>query len=136
MKFQFTHARLYVEDWQTCRNFYEETLGLKEAFVSEVDNYVELTDGKVKISLMNRSELTSHFGSQLGLTFDNQSDSIALSFQVEDVEAARSYLKSKDVEIVSPAWNFADWGIKAVLVRDPDGNLIELTEAGEMVSAE
>lgn len=136
MKFRFTHARLYVEDWPACRRFYEAVLGLKEAFVSEVDNYVELTDGSVKISVMNRKELTSHFGNQLGLTFEQQSDSIALSFQVKDVEEARSYLKSQGAEIVSPAWNFADWGIKAVLVRDPDGNLIELTEIGEMVSAE
>ena len=136
MKFRFTHARLYVKDWSVCRQFYEDVVGLEKAFISEVDSYVELTDGNVKISLMSCGQLTSHFGSQLGLTFDQQSDRIALSFQVKDVEEARKHLKEKGTEVVSPAWNFADWGIKAILVRDPDGNLIELTEIGEMVSAE
>lgn len=136
MRFQFTHARLYVEDWQTCREFYEDILGLKEAFKSDIDHYVELTDGSVKISLLNRPELRRRFGRQSDLAFSQRHDSIALSFQVEDVEAAQAYLKSKGVEIVSPTWNFADWGIKAVLVRDPDGNLIELTQLGEMVYAE
>ena len=136
MEFKFTYARLYVEDWKNCREFYSNVLGLKEVFVSEIDSYVELSDGRVKISLMDRRQLIEHFGTNINLTFDTQNDSVALSFSVEDVDEAAKYLKSKGAELVSPSWNFADWGIKAILVRDPEGNLIELTEMGDMVGAD
>lgn len=136
MKFKFTYVRLYVEDWKNCREFYTNVLGLQEVFVSEIDSYAELTDGSVKISLLDRRQLTGHFGTSTGLSFGAQDDSIALSFSVEDVEEAGKYLKSKGAELVSPAWNFADWGIKAILVRDPEGNLIELTELSDMVGAD
>lgn len=136
MKFKFAYTRLFVEDYKACREFYHDTLGLEVTFTSEIDSYTELTDGKVRLTLISRKEIIEHFGRETPLFFEHKDDSIALSFQVDDVEAACQYLKEKDIEIVRSPWNFADWGIKAALVRDPEGNLIELSQMGEMVGAE
>lgn len=136
MKFKFTYTRLFVEDYKACYKFYHDLLGLEATFTSETDTYIELTDGSVKLTLLNRKEIIGHFGRETPLFFNQKNDSVALSFLVDDVEAACGYLKEKEVEIVRPPWNFADWGIKAALVRDPDGNLIELSQMGEMVGAE
>ena len=55
---------------------------------------------------------------------------------MQNVDEACEYLKSKAVEIVSMPWDFADWGVKLALVRDPEGNLVELVQAAQMVGAE
>lgn len=136
MKFQFAYTRLNVEDCKACYEFYHDILGLEVSFISEIDTYVELTNGDVKLSLLNRNKIPEYFGSKANISFEQKSDSIALSFQVQDVEEACKYLQEKGVEIVSPPWNFVDWGIKSALVRDPEGNLIELTQAGRMTGLE
>ena len=136
MEFKFNYTRLIVKDYQACRKFYQDILGLKTTFTSEIDSYVELTNGNVKLTLLDREQMISHFGHEAEITFGHKSDGIALSFRVEDVNEACSYLQEKGVELASKPWNLADWGIKAALVRDPDGNLIELTQMGEMVGAD
>ncbi|MGD1918326.1 MAG: VOC family protein [Pleurocapsa sp.] len=136
MKFQYSYTRLHVKDFQACHNFYQNILGLEATFTSEIDSYVELTDGKVKLTLLNQNKIKEYLGTKTNFLFEPESDRIALSFQVEDVDRACQYLKEKGVEIVSPPWNVIDWGIKLALVRDPEGNLIELSQMGEMVGAE
>lgn len=136
MEFKFNYTRLIVKDYKACCAFYRDVLGLEATFTSEVDSYVELTNGNVKLTLLDQEQMTGHFGHEANMSFGAKDDSIALSFRVNDVEEAHEYLQKKGVEIASKPWNFADWGIKAALFRDPDGNLIELTQMGEMVGAD
>ena len=136
MKFQYSYTRLHVKDCRACYKFYHDILGLEATFASDIDSYVELTDGKVKITLLNQKNIKSYLGTKTDFSFDRQSDCIALSFQVDDVEEACSYLKEQGVEIISPPWNVVDWGMKLAYVRDPEGNLIELAQTGAMLGAE
>ncbi|MEM8832634.1 MAG: VOC family protein [Cyanobacteria bacterium P01_G01_bin.19] len=136
MKFQYTHTRLYVRDCRACYHFYHDILGLEATFASEIDSYVELTDGNVKISLLNQNIIKDYLGTKTNFQFESQSDRIAVSFQVKDVEEACEYLKKQGVEVVSPPWNVVDWGIKLAFVRDPEGNLVELSQMGSMLGAE
>ena len=136
MKFQFAYTRLFVEDCKACYEFYHDILGLEATFVSEIDTYVELTSGDVKLTLLNRKKLPEYCGNETNLFFGQKSDAIALSFEVADLENTCEYIKQKGVEIVCQPWDFSDWGIKLALVRDPEGNLIELTQMGKMVGAE
>lgn len=136
MKFQYVYTRLYVKDCRACYQFYHDVLGLEATFASEIDNYVELTDGKVKLTLLNQNKIKEYLGTKTKFNFESSSDRISVSFQVSDVEQACEYLKAKGVEIVSPPWNVIDWGMKLALVRDPEGNLIELSQMGSMPGAE
>ena len=136
MKFQYTYTRLHVKDCRTCYHFYHDILGLEATFASEIDTYVELTNGQVKLTLLNQDKIKDYMGTKIDFAFDGKSDRIALSFQVEDVEQACKYLQEKEVEIIGPPLDVRDWGIKMAFIRDPEGNLIELTQMGAMVGAE
>ncbi|MGV2829730.1 VOC family protein [Myxosarcina sp. GI1(2024)] len=136
MEFKFNYTRLYVGDYKTCLKFYRDILGLKVTFASEIDTYIELTDGATKLTLLNRNKIPEYFGSDTPVSFGHKNDAIALSFHVEDVDKAFEYLCQQGVEIVSKPWDFADWGVKLALVRDPEGNLIELNQLAQMVGAE
>ena len=136
MKFNFSYTRLYVNDYDSCLQFYKDLLGLEVIFSSGVDRYIELTDGKTKLSIMCRGKLKEYFGNRTPVVFGTQDDAIALSFGVKDVDEACKYLQGKEVEIVSQPWDFRDWGVKLALVRDPEGNLIELIQESQMVGAE
>ena len=136
MKFKYAYTRLHVKDCQACYEFYHDILGLEATFVSEIDSYVELTDGQVKLTLLNQDNIKEYLGTKADFIFAPKSDRIALSFQVDNLETTCEYLKEKGVEIVSPPLNVVDWGIKLAHVRDPEGNLIELTQMGNMLGAE
>ena len=136
MKFKYAYTRLHVKDCRACYEFYHDVLGLEATFISEIDSYVELTDGQVKLTLLNQRNIKEYMGTKANFTFAQKCDRIALSFQVDNVEEACKYLKDKGVEIASPPMNVVDWGIKLALVRDPEGNLVELTQMGNMLGAE
>jgi predicted enzyme related to lactoylglutathione lyase len=136
MKFQYTYTRLYVKDCQASYKFYHDILGLEATFISELDTYIELTNGKVKLTLLNQDKIKEYLGTHTSFSFEQPSDRISFSFQVEDVEQACQYLKEQGVEIISPPWNVIDWGMKLALIRDPEGNLIELSQMGAMIGAE
>ena len=136
MKFQYVYTRLYVEDCRACYKFYHDVLGLEATFISDIDTYVELTDGKVKLTLLNQNKLIEYLGNKAQFRFESKSDRLSLSFEVNDVEQACKHLQEQGIEMVSPPMNIPDWGVKLALVRDPEGNLIELTQMGEMVGAE
>jgi catechol 2,3-dioxygenase-like lactoylglutathione lyase family enzyme len=136
MKFNFANTRLYVDNYEACLQFYRDILGLDVAFVSEVDRYAELAKGTTKLTIMCRGKVKEYFGSNTPVYFGVQNDAIALSFSVKDVDAACEYLENKGVTLVSPSWNFTDWGVKLALARDPEGNLVELIQESQMVGAE
>lgn len=136
MNFNFSYTRLYVDDYDRCLQFYRDLLGLEVTMTSKIDRYIELTDGKTKLSIMCRGKLKEYFGDRTPITFGTRDDAIALSFGVKDVDEACKYLEDKEVEIVSQPWDFRDWGVKLALVRDPEGNLIELIQESQMVGAE
>ena len=60
-----------------------------------------------------------------------------LGLEVAMVSQVDRYVElTKGVEIVSQPWDFRDWGVKLALVRDPEGNLVELLQVSQMVGAE
>jgi catechol 2,3-dioxygenase-like lactoylglutathione lyase family enzyme len=136
MNFNFANTRLYVDDYETCLQFYTDILGLDVSFHSKIDRYAELTKGATKLTIMCRGKVKEYFGTQTPVYFGVQNDAIALSFGVKDVDEACKYLAEKGVVIISFPWNFADWGVKLALVRDPEGNLVELIQESQMVGAE
>lgn len=133
MKLNFAYTRLFVNNYETCLQFYRDILGLEVTFISQIDRYAELTKGKIKLTLMCNSKVKEYFGNQIQVSFGQRNDGIALCFKVEDVDTACKHLKQKEVEIVSQPWSFLDWGIKIALVRDPEGNLIELIQPTQMI---
>lgn len=136
MKFNFAYTRIFVDNYEDCLQFYRDTLGLEVTFTSPIDRYAELTKGGTKLTLMCNNKIKEYFGNQTQVSFGQKDDAIALCFQVPNVDEACKYLEQKEVEIVSPPWNFLDWGIKIAQVRDPEDNLIQLIEPSHMIWTE
>ena len=136
MKFNFAYTRIFVNNYEDCLEFYRDILGLEVTFSSQIDRYAELTKGDTKLTLMCNYKIQEYFGSQTQVSFGKKDDTIALCFQVSNVDEACENLKKKEVKIVSQPWNILDWGVKIALVRDPEGNLIELVQPSHMIWGE
>ena len=126
MTLKYTYTRLQVSNFEACKEFYRDILELSVAF--ESDKYAELKTGQTRITLLDRERLTDIIGKPNVAAYDSKSDGIALSFEVSDLNEACQKLKAKGVEFINEPWSFPDWGYKSTFFRDPDGNLVELTQ--------
>lgn len=126
MEFQYTYTRLNVSNFQACLQFYRDVLGFKVSYGAGED-YAELNTGNIQITLLRQQMLQEVMGSS-DAALDGQSDRIALSFKVRDLDEAIQYLKSQGVQLINHPWAFPDWGFVSIFFRDPDGNLLEIQQ--------
>lgn len=128
MKYQYVYTRLQVANYEACLQFYRDLLGFDVTYVSGGNEYAELDTGTTKLTLLKREELAGIIGGDQGVTYAQRHDGIALSFQVPDLDEACQHLKAKGVSSITTSWSFPGWGYKSCSLRDPDGNLIEITQ--------
>ncbi len=128
MKFTYAYTRLQVANYEACLQFYRELLEFEVTFVAEDDGYAELDTGTTKLTLLKREKLKEIMGSDQELTYGESRNAIALSFEVHDLDQACQHLKAQGVTLINTPWSFPDWGYKSCFLRDPDGNLIEITQ--------
>lgn len=128
MHFKYIYTRLNVKNFEACKAFYRDILGLKIKFEDDMDEYVEFDTGSAHITLFNREKLGEFISADEPLNFDAQSGRVVLSFQVNNLEEVVAYLKGHNIELLNTPTNYADRGFISTCFRDPDGNLIELEE--------
>ncbi|MGB7414184.1 MAG: VOC family protein, partial [Thermosynechococcaceae cyanobacterium] len=58
MDFRYTYTRLNVENFQACKAFYRDVMGLSIKFEDDMDEYVEFDANSIRITLFNRKKLT------------------------------------------------------------------------------
>ena len=133
MEFKYTYTRLNVANFEVCKAFYRDVLGLTVLFEDAMDEYVELETGATKISLINRDKVPEFVGRDELLSYSPDDASVVLTFVVPDVEAAVEYLTAKGVPMANQPANFPDRGFVSVCFHDPDGNLIELEQMTDVV---
>ena len=106
---------------RTC-TFYESVLGMTRQTFGE--GRIALLFGSQKINL---HQAGSEFEPKADLPTPGSAD---LCFVVDSVTAAKAQLADKDVEIIDGpvARTGATGKLMSVYCRDPDGNLIELSE--------
>lgn len=133
MDFQYIYTRLNVENFQACKAFYRDVLGLSVKFEDDMDEYVEFDTGSIYITLFNRKKITDFIIKDEFLSYDSHSARIVLSFQVRNVEEMIFYLQSHGVEMLNPPTSYPDRGFISTCFRDPDGNLIELEQVTDVL---
>jgi predicted enzyme related to lactoylglutathione lyase len=111
-------VRAFVTDWEKTLEFYSETLGMPIAFAGPEAGRAELDSGaahpaleRVDPSDAEAADLTGRF--------------VAVSLQVEDIQATYEELATRGVEFLGPPEE-QPWGGVLAHLRDPEGNVLTL----------
>jgi len=131
------HVRLLVRNFPECFRFYRDVVGLKVLWGNEADSYasfIDQTGDMPNIALFKREAMAEAIGTS-NLPFEIVcQDRSLLIIGVQNVDAEFKRMQELGVRLVSEPKNYPGWGMRSAYVRDPDGNLIELT--GELPRAD
>jgi uncharacterized glyoxalase superfamily protein PhnB len=112
-------SRLVTEDVQRMTRFYETVTGAKAEMLSS--GYVEFQRSPCAGLAITATSTTRVYGD--GVLAPSANQSLVLDFEVDDVDA--HYVRLKDSVsdwVLTPTT--MPWGNRAMVFRDPDGNLI------------
>ncbi|WP_062203471.1 VOC family protein [Demequina salsinemoris] len=115
---QLAATRIFTDDVDDLVAFYDQATGLTSVRIHPL--FAELRTGTGTLAIASTATVA--------LLGDNAAEaranrSIALDFLVDDVDATYARLKETAIELVNVPTDMP-WGNRSLLVRDPDGNLI------------
>ncbi|MGQ7887289.1 VOC family protein [Paenibacillus sp. WC2504] len=116
----FASVRIITDDVDRLVEFYEKVLGVSAERPAPV--FAEFVMPSCTLAI-GHSQTVQLFGTGSAVAADNRT--IILEFHVHNVDAEYERLKPFVVEWVKEPTTMP-WGNRAVLFRDPDGNLINL----------
>jgi catechol 2,3-dioxygenase-like lactoylglutathione lyase family enzyme len=124
------HIRLLVTNFAECFRFYRDVIGLTVKWGEENDTYASFSvpaETAPNLALFNRQEMADVLGiGNLPATAAAQ-DRAMLIIGVDDVDATAKRFETMGVSFALGPKNYPSWGMRSAYLRDPDGNLIELT---------
>ncbi|TQR23326.1 VOC family protein [Bacillus safensis] len=116
----FASVRIITDDVDRLVKFYEKVMGLSAERPAPV--FAELVAASCTLAI-GHSQTVPLFGEGSAVAADNHS--IIIEFLVHDVDAEYERLKPFIKEWVKEPTTMP-WGNRAILFRDPDGNLVNL----------
>ncbi len=117
-------ARILVEDVERAFDFYHDILGYEVLWGKRGDVYVSFrVKDEYAFAIFKKENMKLYEGySDTGVS---KSDSVQLTIWSDDLD--QTYLDLKDrVEFIGAPRSIEPWGMRCVLLRDPEGNLIEI----------
>jgi lactoylglutathione lyase len=117
-----SHAAFYVADMTTARAFYEGFLGFQSPYlVPQADPAAPM----VSIKLNDRQSVELFPGAELAPDADRL---YHIALEVDDADAMRRYLLARGVAGVPPVTPTGRIGNRNFLIKDPNGNNIEIVQ--------
>ena len=117
---KFASIRLVTEQFEALLAFYKNLSEIEP--VRLADGFAEVRFEGVVLAI-SAQQLVARFNAGAAIAAANRS--AILEFQVTDVVSVRDRLVQENVEIVMPPTRMP-WGNLSLLVRDPDGNLVNV----------
>ncbi len=115
---QFASVRIITSDVQRLVAFYERVTGFKGVTYTPV--FAEILAPSCTLAIGDVKTVPL-FGE--GSAEPSANRSVILEFRVDDVDA--EYARLEGIELVQPPTTMP-WGNRSLLIRDPDGNLVNL----------
>jgi catechol 2,3-dioxygenase-like lactoylglutathione lyase family enzyme len=117
---KLTHVRLLVDDAPACFRFYRDVIGLTPTWGTETKGYADFDAGGSTLAIVGRA------GQAEVVELRDTGDGAILVFGVDDLEAALAGLRARGAE-PGEIVDRPDWGIRFAHLRDPAGNLVEVS---------
>lgn len=121
--------RLLTNHFDETFAFYAETLGLDISWGKPGEVYASFKiAGQVAIALFDETLMNQALGNVTTKNTRNN-DTAVIVLDVDDVDGFCDRLKSRGVTFVTEPHDMPGWGNRCAHIRDPEGNLIELSAA-------
>jgi uncharacterized glyoxalase superfamily protein PhnB len=114
-------TRIVTNDIRKLTDFYERLTGATAEVISI--GYVEFQHSPCKGLAITSTAVIQVYGE--GVLASGTNRSLVLDFEVDDVDAHYARLRDSVSDWVQPPTN-QPWGNRAMLFRDPDGNLVNM----------
>ncbi|WP_063064343.1 VOC family protein [Nocardia violaceofusca] len=114
----FVSIRIITADVARLAEFYERATGLRARWANE--DFAELETGVATLALAS-TRTVALFAPGSARASDNHS--VITEFLVDDVDRVYRELSGAGTEVVAEPATMP-WGNRSLLVRDPDGNLV------------
>jgi uncharacterized glyoxalase superfamily protein PhnB len=117
---KFASVRLVTSDIKRLVEFYQRLSGIEAVWLA--DGFAEMRFVSSTLAISSE-DLIKLFNVGAATAAANQS--AILEFEVEDVDAVSDRMKASGTPIVMPT-TLMPWGNHSLLLRDPDGNLVNI----------
>lgn len=117
---QFASIRLVTREFERLLAFYQQLSGLVP--VRLADGFAEMRFEGAVLAITSE-QLVQRFNAGAATAATNRS--AILEFQVDDVDAVCERMHAAGVDVVMPV-TVMPWGNRSLLVRDPDGSLVNV----------
>ncbi|KAF1016311.1 MAG: hypothetical protein GAK31_01802 [Stenotrophomonas maltophilia] len=117
---KFASVRLVTHAFAGMLQFYRDLSGVAPVVLA--DGFAELRLPGAVLALSS-AELVQRFNAGAAVAASNRS--AILEFEVDDVGAVAQHMRARGAEVVMPA-TVMPWGNRSLLLRDPDGNLVNV----------
>lgn len=118
----FTSVRIITTEITPLVQFYESITGIKATIYTE--DFAELRSGQATLAIGSTRTLALFGGDAIAAPAQNRS--VIIEFRVDDVDKKYEELSGfAEAMVVQPPTTMP-WGNRSLLLRDPDGNLVNL----------
>jgi catechol 2,3-dioxygenase-like lactoylglutathione lyase family enzyme len=124
---KFNNVRLLVRDYRKCFDFYTQKLGFEPLWdIEECYGAFKVADGIEGLAIFLSDYMAPVVGNADEVQPVGGREKSMISFEVENVDETYGQLMVKGVSFINEPADKPGWGIRAVHLRDPEENLIEL----------
>jgi lactoylglutathione lyase len=125
---KLSYMTIFVENLKGIIEFYKSAFGLKLKFVHESGHYAEMDTGTTTLSF-SQTELAESLApcGYLKSSLEQKPANVLIAFEPEDVKEALKIALSKGATLVADV-ELKPWGWISAMIRDPEGNLVELAK--------